>query len=195
MGEKLPPCPPHYVDRTLVGIYMYQYNCCSPCHPVLCPLYLEPSLTLHNVLSVCEGATDREWLGLWLDTPDSKRDDIRSRYQTTSERLEAFVKEWLAHHPAPSWKGLARVLYERSELRTLQRLYKYLAGMYNNLTCVIRYWYMYNICRHVFHSLLFRTVTVSANTLVLHNCIREYGSTLYVGMPRGESGARIKRVH
>ena len=123
-----------------------------------------------------------------LRMPHSKHYDIRRRYQTDSERVEAVVKEWLAHHPAPSWKRLARALYERGDLRALQRLYgKYLAGMHNDLTCVISVaascvslktdraleyiiihvhmacvvskctlhvlvLYMYNMCRHVFHS-------------------------------------------
>ena len=100
------------------------------CHPVLCPLYLEPTLTLHNILSVCEGVTDWYGLGLWLDVPVSKRIDIGRRYQTDSEWVEAVVKEWRAHHPAPSWKGLATALYKTDELRALRRLYgKYLTGM------------------------------------------------------------------
>ena len=102
----------------------------TACHPVLCPLYLEPSLTLHNILSVCEGVTDSDGLGLWLYVPASKRVDISSRYQTDSERVEAVVKEWRAHHPAPSWKDLAWALYMQGELRALRRLYgKYLTGM------------------------------------------------------------------
>ena len=77
---------------------------------------------------MCEGVTDWDALGAWLDVP--KRHDIRHRYQTDSERVEAVVKEWRAHHPAPSWKGLARALYEADELRALRRLYgKYLTGM------------------------------------------------------------------
>ena len=110
--------------------------CCSPCHPVLCPLYLEPSLTLHNVLSVCEGVTEWRDLGYGLRVPPSKLNDIgRRHYQTASEGLEAVVKEWLAHHPAPSWKGLARALYKEGQLRALQRLYgKYLTGMW---TCML----------------------------------------------------------
>ena len=102
----------------------------TACHPVLCPLYLEPSLTLHNILSVCEGVTDWWVLGRWLDVPASKCNDIGRRYQIVSERVEAVVKEWRAHHPAPSWKGLARALYKTGELRALRRLYgKYLTGM------------------------------------------------------------------
>ena len=97
---------------------------------MLCPLYLEPTLTLHNILSVCEGVTDLYGLGVWLDVPDFKRDDNDDHYQTDSERLEAVVKEWRAHHPTPSWKGLARALYGMGELRALRRLYgKYLTGM------------------------------------------------------------------
>ena len=66
--------------------------------------------------------------------PDSKRDDIARRYQTDSEKVEAVVKEWRAHHPAPSWKGLATALYGTDELRALRRLYgKYLTGMSCNL--------------------------------------------------------------
>ena len=69
-------------------------------------------------------------LGLRLDVPDSKCDDIDHRFQTDSERVEAVVKEWRAHHPAPSWKGLATALYGSGELRALRRLYgKYLTGM------------------------------------------------------------------
>ena len=97
---------------------------------MLCPLYLEPTLTLHNIFSVCEGVTGWIALGGWLDLPDSKRNDIDRRYQTVSERVEAVVEEWRAHHPAPSWKGLAWALYRTGELRALRRLYgKYLTGM------------------------------------------------------------------
>ena len=67
---------------------------------------------------------------MWLDVPASKRDDNDDHYQTDSERVEAVVKEWRAHHPTPSWKGLARALYGMGELRALRRLYgKYLTGM------------------------------------------------------------------
>ena len=70
-----------------------------------------------------------------MDVPRSKRDDIDRRYQSDSERLEAVVKEWRAHHPAPSWKGLAWALYKEGELRALWRLYgKYLTGMSCDLT-------------------------------------------------------------
>ena len=106
----------------------------TACHPVLCPLYLEPTLTLHNIFSVCEGVTG--WSG--LDVPESKRYDIDRRYQTVSQKVEAVLKEWRAHHPAPSWKGLARALYKTGEVRALRRLYgKYLTGtcMSCDLTC------------------------------------------------------------
>ena len=78
-----------------------------------------------------------------LRVSQSKRYDIGRRYQTDYEGLEDVVKEWLAHHPAPSWKGLARTLHRSSQLRSLQRLYgKYLAGMWtcmlflSEMTCV-----------------------------------------------------------
>ena len=84
---------------------------------------------------MCEEVTDWLVLGVGLGVPHSKRDDIDHRYPPVSERVEAIVKEWLAHHPAPSWKGLARVLYWRGELRALQRLYgTYLVGMW---TCML----------------------------------------------------------
>ena len=63
--------------------------------------------------------------------PDSKRDDIGRHYHPDSKKVEAVVKEWRAHHPAPSWKGLAKALYVMEELRALRRLYgKYLTGTY-----------------------------------------------------------------
>ena len=63
-----------------------------------------------------------------------KHHDIGPCYQTDSERVEAVVKEWRAHDPAPSWKGLAWALYGMDELRALRRLYgKYLTGM----SCVL----------------------------------------------------------
>ena len=109
----------------------------TACHPGLCPLSLEPSLTLRNILSVCEGVTGWRGLGLRLNVPDSKCDDIHRRHQTDSERLEAVVKEWCAHHPAPSWKGLAWALYKKGKLRALRRLYgKYLLGMSCDLMSV-----------------------------------------------------------
>ena len=103
---------------------------------MLCSLYLEPSLTLHNVLSVCEGVTNWRGLGNGLGVPLFKLHYIHYPNPTASEWLEAVVKEWLAHHPAPSWKGLARALYKSSALSALQRLYgkyMYLAGMW---TCI-----------------------------------------------------------
>ena len=59
-----------------------------------------------------------------MRVPESKlRDDICHSCQTDSARREEVVKEWLAHHPAPSWKGVATTLYGMDELRALQRLY------------------------------------------------------------------------
>ena len=86
---------------------------------------------------MCEGVTDWWGLGDELGVPDSKRYDIHYRNPTDSKKVEAVVKEWLAHHPAPSWKDLARALYKEGDLRALPRLYgKYLAGIYVGMYAV-----------------------------------------------------------
>ena len=53
-----------------------------------------------------------------------------------------------------------------------------------------------HVCNNIKKDLRYRRFPENVvNPLAAMSIIREYGSTLYVGMTRGKNGGRIKRVH
>ena len=77
--------------------------------------FSEVTLTRDNLLKCLEGVTDWDDLGIWLDIPSSKRTEIRNTCQNDLHCINAVVDEYLNHHPAPSWRGIAWAFYRMSK--------------------------------------------------------------------------------
>ena len=101
---------------------------------ILCLLHLfvqdvDHTLTVDNLLAALQSVTDWHRLGQWLDVPRSRRDAMSG--------MEGLIREWLKHHPAPSWKLVAWALYRTQQVtkhNVLKQLYgTYITGMYKDL--------------------------------------------------------------
>ena len=59
-----------------------------------------------------------------------KQNEIRSLYSTDEQRKDAILKEFLEHHPAPTWKEAALALYRMKHHDLVKDIYdkKYLIG-------------------------------------------------------------------
>ena len=78
-------------------------------------------------------------LGFWLGVPDSKREEIRSLYQSDHHRMEAVVDYYIRYHPTPSWKRVAEALQWENLYKPADEVTgKYVKGMdVNHVTCLI----------------------------------------------------------
>ena len=91
--------------------------------------HTEPTLTLTNVTAIMEHVQEWEIMANDVDIPYSKRNELMVQYPTTTQHKQACWDYWLSHHPAPSWRSLANILYEWKEHGTLEVLQmKYLKG-------------------------------------------------------------------
>ena len=85
---------------------------------------------MDNLLSALAPVTDWDWLGGWLDVPESRLDEMTGK--------EDMLLELLLQHPCPSWTLVAWALYKTvrvTEHRVLEQLYgKHLTGM---LLCTV----------------------------------------------------------
>ena len=80
---------------------------------MLSPHPADPTLTTDNLMEVVK-EVEGDWsaLGVYLDVPHSKSEEIRRLYQSDHHRMEAVVDYYLRYHPTPSWKDVAGALYE-----------------------------------------------------------------------------------
>ena len=78
--------------------------------PPLSPRPADPTLTTDNLMEVVKGVEDC-WddLGLRLDVPLSKRDEIYYHYSDRL-RMQALADHYTTHHPTASWKAVAEAL-------------------------------------------------------------------------------------
>ena len=90
---------------------------------------VDHTLTVDNLLAALQSVTEWYRLDLWLGVPRSTLEAISG--------MEDLIREWLKHHPAPSWKLVAWALYRRpqvTEHNVLKQLYgTYITGMYKDL--------------------------------------------------------------
>ena len=54
------------------------------------------------------GKVDR--LGEELDLPQSDRVKIQTNYHSPTQRKEAYLDQYVHHHPCPSWTDIADIL-------------------------------------------------------------------------------------
>ena len=111
-------CSSAFVDYTDA----YTDHICAHVH---LPTHPEPSLTLDNLTSVFDGVKDMEFVGAWLQIPDSKQDELEQQYDGQQIK-RAFSAYFMSHHPAPSWLIIAIALWcmkEHGALEVVQKLY------------------------------------------------------------------------
>ena len=107
---------------------------------MLSPHPADPTLTTDNLMEVVKGVEDHWFdLGLWLDVPLSKRNEIYSLYHSEQHRMQALADHYTTHHPTLSWNNVARALQgvglhkQADEVTTI-----YVKGMdVNHVTCLI----------------------------------------------------------
>ena len=64
-----------------------------------------------------------------LHIPYSKQSELRQQYPVVAQRKRAYSAYYLAHHPGPSWRIIATVLYNATEFGALELVQKlYLKG-------------------------------------------------------------------
>ena len=49
-------------------------------------------------------------IGYYLGLPQSALEEIRSSFQSATERKDAYLDTYSHHHPCPSWRKVADVL-------------------------------------------------------------------------------------
>ena len=107
--------------------------------PVVFP---ELSLTSHNLSIVLDSMED----GLWKDfsedvnIPQSEMERIMSKYSSYKERKQAAIDYLISSHPAPSWRLVARVLYQMGRYRyddSPHRALAHLQQLFPTGTCCV----------------------------------------------------------
>jgi hypothetical protein len=53
---------------------------------------------------------DDEYVGHFLDTPYSKREEFQMNYQNPAQRKEAYLDYYVHNHPQASWTKIAKIL-------------------------------------------------------------------------------------
>ena len=85
-------------------------------------MFPELSLTSHNLSTVLDSMDDDQW-GDFSDSvniPRSERERIRLRYSSAKECKQAAIDYLISSHPAPSWRLVARALYQMATYRIRQ---------------------------------------------------------------------------
>ena len=79
--------------------------------PVVFP---ELSLTSHNLSTVLDSMEDGLWdmFSRYVNMPESEVNRIRSKYSSDKECKQAAIDYLISSHPAPSWRLVARALYQ-----------------------------------------------------------------------------------
>ena len=77
-------------------------------------MFPEPSLTPENLSTVLDSMEDELWgvFSQYVNIPHSERMKIEGLYSSDRERKQAVIDSLISTHPAPSWRLVARALYE-----------------------------------------------------------------------------------
>ena len=92
-------------------------------------LLADPSLTTDKLSEVLKHVTNVVTLKSWLDTPDSKKEEIWSTRQTVGQRREGLVDVYINSHPCPSWESVTRALGQCGHTNQVEKVTtKYVEG-------------------------------------------------------------------
>ena len=86
----------------------------------------DSTLTVDSVLEVMGKVQKWEEVGIWLNIPYSKRQEIRKQSSTEIEKSHQVGRYWVNTDPDSSWEELGRVLYERGEETAAMMVKQYL---------------------------------------------------------------------
>ena len=77
-------------------------------------VFLEGSVTSHNLSTILNIMDDSLWevFSHYINTPKSERIRMGSKYSNDKERKQAVSDYFISSHPAPSWRLVARALYQ-----------------------------------------------------------------------------------
>jgi hypothetical protein len=82
-------------------------------------------LTLDALSSVLDGIQNLKSVVMWLEIPDSKRDELKQQYDRR-QLPRAYSTVFLTEIPSPSWSTVALALWgarEYGALEVVQKLY------------------------------------------------------------------------
>ena len=91
----------------------------------------DPTLTLKNLTIELTEVGKWYLLGIQLEVPDTKLDELEKNYPNDSDRCRTgAVKWWLRNHPKASWTVLVEALEAMKEFGVAKAIkMKYLTGM------------------------------------------------------------------
>ena len=99
-----------------------------------------------NVLRAVEEVEDINGLGICLNVPVLKRQEIYSQFSSRSQQKKLFIKYWIERDPVASWRGLIVALDEMREKKAADAI-RHLAEPVTGRTCTLyivrTYMYMY----------------------------------------------------
>ena len=81
---------------------------------------------MENVREVMAEVGNWRSVGIWLDVPGSKWEEISQQSSTEREKSLALGEYWVNTDPDASWEKLARALYYHGEHRALAVTKQYL---------------------------------------------------------------------
>ena len=72
----------------------------------------DPTITTKKVNDLFSTSEDKEvdYVGFWLQLPESKRSEIKRKYHSPAQRREAYIDIYVNEHPHPTWKRLCLAL-------------------------------------------------------------------------------------
>ena len=102
---------------------MYRYCLCGVSLPLV-SLCTSPdsTLTVERVTGVLEKVKDSEEVGIWLDVPNSKMEEITETYSTEREQSCALGEYWVNTLWDVSWERLVDALYYCEEKTALKEV-------------------------------------------------------------------------
>ena len=94
--------------------------------PSACVFPSDPTLNVENVTEVMGEVGDWERVGLELDVPHYKRQEIKQLSTSQREKSQSLGRYWVTNAPGASWEVLGSALYEKGEETALAMVKQYL---------------------------------------------------------------------
>ena len=81
---------------------------------VQCHVHVDLTITTKKLTELFAAMKDYQLdiLGLWLDLPRIKTDEIKRNFHSLSQRREAYLDLYTTDHPIPTWSVVAQALTE-----------------------------------------------------------------------------------
>ena len=92
---------------------------------------------MENVREVMAEVGNWNFVGVWLDVPGSKEQEISQQSSTVREKCLALGDYWVNTAPDASWERLARKLYQQGEMRAAAVMKQYLQQGMCVLSCLL----------------------------------------------------------